>query len=276
VTDRSYPPGVPCWVDTEAPDVDAAIAFYGGLFGWAFEDMLPPGAPGRYAIATLAGRDVAAIAGLGTGTAAWNTYVAVDDADSATEQLARLGATVLAAPADAGDGGRGATLTDPEGAELRIWQARRRLGAQAVNEPGTWNFSDLHTRDPRAATEFYEAAFGWSFDDVGFGTMIRRPGYGDHLEATIDPDIRTRQEGVAAPTGFEDAIAWLVPVGSDERPHWHVSFAVADRDEAVRDATRLGAEILTQDDTEWTRTALVRDPQGAEFTASQFTPPGGS
>jgi hypothetical protein len=32
--------------------------------------------------------------------------------------------------------------------------------------------------------------------------------------------------------------------------------------------------VLTTNDTEWTRDALIRDPQGAEFTASQFTPPG--
>jgi hypothetical protein len=43
----------------------------------------------------------------------------------------------------------------------------------------------------------------------------------------------------------------------------------------VVDAERLGAQILGQADTEWTRTALIRDPQGAEFTASQFTPPTG-
>jgi hypothetical protein len=258
----------------EQPDVEAAIGFYGGLFGWTFEDAMPPDAPARYAIAKLDRQDVAAIAGPATSSPRWSTYIAVDDADVAVQHLASLGATVLAAPADAGEGGRAATLADPEGAEFRIWQARRRLGAQAVNAPGTWNFSDLHTGDPRAAAAFYEAAFGWSFDDVGFATLIRRPGYGDHLEATVDPDIRARQQGVVAPPGFEDAVAWLVPVGPDAQPHWHVSFAVADRDQTVRDAKRLGAEVVTEDDTDWTRTALLRDPHGAELTASQFTPPG--
>ena len=32
-----YIPGVPCWVDTSQPDPGAALAFYGGLFGWEFE-----------------------------------------------------------------------------------------------------------------------------------------------------------------------------------------------------------------------------------------------
>jgi predicted enzyme related to lactoylglutathione lyase len=43
----AYIAGVPCWVDTSQPDPDAAAAFYGGLFGWEFEDAMP--APGRMA-----------------------------------------------------------------------------------------------------------------------------------------------------------------------------------------------------------------------------------
>ncbi len=76
-------------------------------------------------------------------------------------------------------------------------------------------------------------------------------------------------------TCFEDAIAWIAPTAPGEPSRWHVSFTVADRDQMMADAERLGAQVLRQNDTEWTRTALIRDPQGAEFTASQFTPPSG-
>jgi predicted enzyme related to lactoylglutathione lyase len=275
MTARTYPQGVPCWVDTEQPDVEAAVEFYAGLFGWTFEDVMPPGAPGRYLIARLDGQDVGGMASAQEGAAVWSTYIAVEDADTAVQRLVDAGAKVLSVPADAGEGGRSAALTDPQGAELRIWQARRRLGAQVANLPGTWNFSDLHTPDPGAAIAFYEQAFGWQVDDLGFGMMIRRPGYGDHLEATVDPGIRARQSVLAAPPGFEDAIAWIATAGPDEPPHWHVSFTVADRDRTVVEAERLGAKVLGQSDTEWTRAALIRDPQGAEFTASQFTPPSG-
>lgn len=270
---RTYPPGVPSWVDTEQPDVGAAIAFYGGLFGWTFADAMPPGAPSRYVIAQLGGRDVAAIAGPLEGDApSWNTYVSVDDADAAVRRLESAGATVRSAPTDAGEGGRSAVLTDPEGVEFRLWQPRRRLGVQVANEPGAWNFSDLHTRDAAMATEFYQSAFEWQFDDLGFGTLIRRPGYGDHLEATVDPDIRTRQAQISAPVGFEDAIARLVVIPEDEQPRWHVLFTVVDRDRSVADAERLGATVLDTADSGWTRTALIRDPQGAQFAVSQFTP----
>src|SRR5262249_13930791 len=56
-----YPPGVPCWIDTAQPDPDAATLFYGGLFGWEFENHMPAGAPGKYFMARLHGRDVAAV-----------------------------------------------------------------------------------------------------------------------------------------------------------------------------------------------------------------------
>jgi predicted enzyme related to lactoylglutathione lyase len=274
MTKRTYPPGVPCWIDTEQPDVQAAIDFYGGIFGWTFEDVMPRESPDRYVIAKLDGQDVGAIAGPRRGAAVWNTYVSVNSADAAAKRLVAAGAAIRSAPADAGEGGRGAALIDPEGVEFRLWEARRRPGAQLANQPGAWNFSDLHTANVDAATAFYGQAFGWQIDDIGFGRMIRRPGYGDHLEGTIDPGIRARQSEIATPVGFEDAVGWLAPVTTGEAPHWHVTFTVADRDQTVLDAEQLGAQVLGQDDNEWTRSALIRDPQGAEFTASQFAPTG--
>jgi predicted enzyme related to lactoylglutathione lyase len=265
---------VTCWVDTDQPDVDVAIEFYGGLFGWTFQDATPPDAPQRYVIAQLDGRDAAAVAGPrepgGSGEAVWSTYVAVDDVDATAARLVSLGATEVTAPVDAGPGGRTATFTDQESAEFRLWQARRRLGAQVANEPGAWNFSDLHTADLDAAADFYGQAFGWSIHNLGYGTAIQVPGYGDHLESTTDPDIRTRQ--ASAPDGFEDVIGAFVPAGDDEPPHWHVTFTVADRDGVAASVERLGGVVLSSTEDDWTRTALVRDPAGASFTVSQFAP----
>lgn len=280
---KTYPEGVPSWVDTEQRDLEAAKRFYGGLFGWTFAEATPPGTPLRYVVAQLGGHDVAGLSvpadpdapadpGARNQRPAWNTYVAVSDADAAAARIEAAGGRVLQAPTDAGEGGRWAGCADPAGVEFRVWQARRRLGAQAVNIPGSWNFSDLHTASPDEAASFYAAVFGWAFDDLGFGVMIRRPGYGDHLEATTDPEIRDRQAEFQAPPGFEDAIGWVAPVDAGEAPHWHVSFTVADRDEAATAAERLGGAVLAREDTAWVRTAVVQDPQGARFTVSQFDP----
>ena len=274
---RTYPHGVPSWVDTVAHELDEAKRFYAGLFDWTFTDAIPAEAPGNYLIATIGGEDVAAIASPDSDDEAvtWRTYIAVDDADATAKAVDAAGGTVTLAPVDAGPGGRQAVCVDPRGAEFRLWQARKRLGAQLVNAPGTWNFSDLLTTDPHAAATFYSSLFGWEVDDVGYATMVRRPGYGDHLAATVDPDIRARQSDIVAPAGFEDAVAWmrLIPEGHPER--WQVTFAVADRDASAATAEDLGATVIASEDSEWTKTATIRDPQGAEFVLSQFTPPKG-
>ncbi len=59
---EGFPAGVPAWIDSAQPDVDAAIAFYGGLFGWQFDDRAPGGSEDRYVVASLDGKTVAAIA----------------------------------------------------------------------------------------------------------------------------------------------------------------------------------------------------------------------
>lgn len=268
---RTYPHGVTSWVDLEQADVDAALAFYGAVLGWTFHDAAPPDAPVRYVIAQVDGLDVAGIGSGGADGPGWQTYVAVDDLQTTLDAVVPAGGTVTTGPTVAGEGGTWAEIVDPSGAVLRLWKANRRLGAQLVNAPGTWNFSDLHADDP--ATGFYQALFGWEFSDIGFATLIRVPGYGDHLAASTDPDLYERQASVSAPPGFADAIGWVAPADDDGGPHWHVTFAVADRDETVALATAHGGEVLTTEESQWARTATLRDPQGAVFTASQFTPP---
>ena len=68
-------------------------------------------------------------------------------------------------------------------------------------------------------------------------------------------------------------IGGLAPTDDGEAPHWHVTFTVADRDEAVASVERLGGTVLRTADDDWTRNALVSDPAGARFTVSQFAPP---
>jgi uncharacterized protein len=273
---RTYPEGVPSWIDIEQADLAAAQGFYGGLFGWTFEPSVSSGTSAAYVVARLDGREAAGLGEAPTtdsdASPSWNTYVAAADADAVTRRIIEAGGRVVAEPADVGDEGRTAAVADPAGAAFRLWQAARRPGAQAVNVPGAWNFAYLQTSDP-AVRDFYVRVFEWEFDDLDFATLIRCPGYGDHLAATVDPDIRARQASVVTPPRFEDAIGWLAPAKDDEPPHWHVAFTVADRDDTAAAAERLGATVVTTTDTEWTHDALIRDPQGGIFTASQFVPP---
>ena len=62
-----YIPGVPCWVDAGHPEPEATLDFYGGLFGWQFESVLPPESPGTYFMARVRGGDVAAVGSIPAG-----------------------------------------------------------------------------------------------------------------------------------------------------------------------------------------------------------------
>jgi uncharacterized protein len=274
-----YMPGVPCWVDTSQPNPESAVDFYRGLFGWEFEDVLPPGSPGKYFIARLHGGDVAAVGSQPEGappTAVWNTYVWVESADETAAKVLDAGGKVLTDPFDVMDAGRMAVFADPAGAAFCAWQAKAHRGARIVNEPGTLNFNNLNTRDPEGAKSFYGSVFGWGTLglDGGF-TMWTLPGYGDYLEQS-DPGLRERMSETGAPAGFEDVIASLNPIADDQPeipPHWGVTFAVDDADATAEKATALGGQVVVPPfDAPWVRMTVITDPQGATFTASKFVP----
>jgi hypothetical protein len=273
-----YPAGVPCWVDTDQPDAEGAVEFYGGLFGWEFDHRLLEDSPDRYYVARLRGREVAAVASRQEGApdtpVAWNTYIAVDSADQAAAKIKEAGGSVVMEPFDVLDAGRMAVCSDPAGAVFCVWEARGSKGAQLVNEPNTWNFSDLNTDHAGGAKAFYGEVFGWVASDAGGFTMLRLPGYGDYL-ATLDPSIRERQAEGGAPEGFEDAIGFIAPAG-DKPPHWAITFAVDDADAAAERAADLGGKVLTPpQDLPFVRMAVLSDPQGAAFTVSKYVPENG-
>jgi hypothetical protein len=274
-----YIPGVPCWIDTTQPDPAAATAFYGELFEWELEDVMPPGSPMPYLIARLAGGDVGAITGQPAGTppaaAAWNTYIWVESADQTAAKVRAAGGTVLMEPDATGDAGRMAVFADREGAVFSVWEPARHRGAAVVNEPGALNFNNLHVRDLDAARAFYGAVFGWETIEIGPGLGWALPGYGDFLERRT-PGMRESMAAMGAPDRFEDVVASLAEIPSDQPDtpaHWSVTFGADDADRVAARAVELGGRVdVPPFSAPWVRTTVITDPQGATFTASRFAP----
>jgi predicted enzyme related to lactoylglutathione lyase len=272
-----YIPGVPCWVDTSQPEPEAAVDFYSGLFGWEFEDVMPPGSEGKYFTARLPGGDVAAVGSIPESappTAMWNTYVWVDSADETASKLRDVGGGVAMEPFDVMDAGRMAVFTDPEGAAFCVWQAKEHKGARIVNEPGSLNFNGLNTRDVERAKTFYGSVFGWETLRLeGGAEMWALPGYGDYLERD-NPDLRKQVAEAGGPAGFEDVVASINPIAEDQPDvpaHWSVTFAVDDADATAEKATELGGKVAVPPfDAPWVRMTVLTDPQGATFIASKF------
>jgi predicted enzyme related to lactoylglutathione lyase len=273
-----YIPGVPCWVDTSQPDPEAAVDFYTGLFGWEFEDVMPPGSEGKYFIARLRGRDAAAVGSIPEAapqTAMWNTYVSVESADETASKVRAAGGDVMMEPFDVMDAGRMAVFTDPEGAVFCVWEAKENKGLGIVNEHGSLNFNGLNTRDGDGAKSFYGSVFGWTTLALDAGEMWTLPGYGDHLERD-NPDLRKQMAEAGAPKRFEDVVASINPIPDDQPdtpPHWSVTFAVDDADAAAERATELGGKVIAPPlDAPWVRMTVIGDPQGATFIAAKYAP----
>ncbi len=249
-----YEPGVPSWVDMGSPDPQGAADFYGALFGWD----APEGPPetGGYRVAMVGDR---AVAGIGPaqspGPPYWSTYVAVASADDAAEKVTAAGGQVIVPPMDVLDVGRMAVFIDNVGAVISVWQAGTHPGAQLVNEPGTWSWSELLTTDVDASKAFYGAVFGWTCNTQGAGPT------GEYTEWQVN--------------GRSVGGMMLKPpmLPAEVPPHWAVYFAVADTDTAVARIAELGGQVMMPPmDIEPGRFAVVADPYGAAFNVIALKP----
>ena len=255
-----YPPGTPSWVELSSPDTDAAAAFYRELMNWTATEPGPADQTGGYRMFQQTGQNVAGLMGHmqeGQPTA-WATYISVAGADETAEKVKAAGGSVMVEPMDVMDIGRMAIFADPTGAVFGVWQPKAFTGADLVNEPNSFCWNEVLTRDAESDKAFYPAVFGW-----GAG----RPSF----EGA--PETYTIWELDGKPVGgmmqmTEETFPAEVPA------HWNVCFAVTDCDATVAKARELGATITVEPvDMAIGRFAGVLDPQGAAFTLMQ--PSGG-
>jgi uncharacterized protein len=256
----TYAPGTPCWVDLGSPDLDASIAFYGALLGWDVPESENAEQTGGYRIATQGGKSAAGMMPLmqeGQPTA-WTTYVSVDDADATAAAVREAGGNVIAEPMDVMELGRMAIFADPTGAVFGIWQPGSFAGAELVNEPNTYSWNELNTRDPEAAKSFYSAVFGWTSRDMDMGDA------GSYTTLRL-ADAAEDDDSIGGLLDMRGRVPEEVPA------HWLTYFTVDDRDETVEKAKEMGAETVITLDMEMGRLAILRDPQGAAFGIFEST-----
>lgn len=245
-----YAPGTPIWVDVASPDVDKTREFYSGLFGWKAE-VVPDG--GGYTMFYHDGKMV----GAGGPTMspdqhpAWNTYVRSDNADETAQKVKDAGGQVVMEPMDVMGQGRMAVFADPTGAYFSIWQPQIHRGIELANEPGSFCWSELYTRDVPAATEFYKKAFNWGIEKSEFSG-------GEYTLFQVDG--RNVAGGLDMSAMLPDSIP----------PHWLVYFTVENAADAVAKAKELGATILMgPETTPMGPIAVIQDPVGAAFAIIQ-------
>jgi len=246
------PAGAPCWIDILTSDTDAAVAFYGELFGWTAKD-----AGEEYGGYINFAKDGVAVAGCMPKQSAehpdvWTIYLATDDARATAAAVTANGGTVVMPPTDVMALGTMAVITDAGGATVGLWQPGEHKGSGVLNEPGAPSWFELHTRDYDATLDFYRAAFAW-----------------DTRTMSDEADFRYTNavDGEVELAGVMDATAFLP---EDVPAHWSVYFQVADIDATVARVAELGgAVVMGPDPTPYGKLATLTDSTGTVFKLQQ-------
>jgi predicted enzyme related to lactoylglutathione lyase len=241
-----HEPGSFSWAELATTDSGAAKKFYSRLFGWSSVDS-PAGPDMIYTMLKKGDKHVGALYEAGRQQPSvpphWTTYVTVASADDSAKRAKELGAKVLAEPFDVMDVGRMATIQDPQGATLCLWQAKKHIGTEVINEPNTMCWCELDTTDTDSAKKFYTSLFGWGAKVGGDYTEFQRGG------TSIGGMMKIPKEWGPVP------------------PSWLIYFAVEDCDRSAAKAGELGgkAVVAPTDIEKVGRFAVMQDPQGAVF-----------
>ena len=249
-----YSPGQFSWIDLLTPSVPDSLRFYESLFGWT-HDAARADEGGEYSMLRLANLDVAGMGAMPDEMKQagvppfWSSYVTVQDADATASRAQELGATlqmpVVEIRTDGDLVGRMTALVDPEGARVSVWQPGRHHGSAVANEPGSFCWNELCTRNIDSAADFYQALFGWNV-----------------LPGDAENGYRAIQVGERLNGGM---LPWQPQMG-DMPPNWSVYFTVSDCDETAGRVQELGGQLLHGPvDIEPGRFAVVADPLGAVF-----------
>mgnify|MGYP006282738101 FL=1 len=242
------------WNDLITEDIDAARRFYGGLFGWSFEEINRPGRT-EYNVARLGDVFVAGLLAVdrradGQSVSRWLPYVSVTDVDEAVQRGVGQGASVAAAATDVALG-RVAAIIDPQGAVIGL--ATSRIGdpddATTRAAPGRVVWHEMLASETSEAASFYSVIAGLEVKKI-----TRRGG----------EYILLLQEGTPR--------AGIMARPNDEvQPVWLTHFGVSDPAAAARQAESLGGRIILQPSPEFRdgTIAVVTDPSGAVLVLSK-------
>lgn len=257
-TVTTHAPGTFCWPELSTPDPNAAKQFYTSLFGWQFKDS-DMGEQGVYTIFTLEGKDCAALFKQDAGQVQsgmppyWASYINVESADATAAKAKSLGGTVLMGPFDAGEFGRMAVITDPQGATFCVWQTKTHFGIQVQGEPNSLGWTQLNAKDTSAAKTFYTELIGWTAHEDPI------PGQQGSYTTWLKAD--------GAAGGM-----MAMPPGETMPSHWLPYFSVTNVDTSAQKAASLGAKTFVppMDIPGTGRFAVFADPQGAPFAIVTF------
>jgi predicted enzyme related to lactoylglutathione lyase len=253
-THTKYSQGTFSWIELATPDPDGAKRFYGGLFGWTFDDV-PIGPDMTYTMVKLGEHHVGALYKMGAAMAGvpptWLSYVTVDNVDETVKKVVTNDGKVIKDAFDVMDAGRMAIIQDPSGATVALWQAKQHIGAGVKQEPGALCWNEIFSTNVEAASKFYTTVLGWETEAVDMGPM------GVYTLFKIPGEEKNNAGGMMP----------MPPSMASVPSNWLAYIQVTDCDASTKKVEELGGKTVMPptDIPKIGRFSIVQDPVGATF-----------
>ncbi len=242
------------WVDLFTRDPVAAATFYSKVLGWTVTSLDQGGR--AYLVLRNGDRPVAGIVARSASSkkrfSRWIPYISVDEIGSTVGKVAAAGGVVHAPVRDFPDRGRQAIIGDNEGSVVGLIQSASGDPADVEPATGDWNWFELYSGDPQAASAFYAHVLAYK----------------------VTPDTRTERKNDFDLSSEGHARAGVAPVPhrDDSIPGWLAVVRVADIDATVAQATALGGEVdvAARAAAFGSRFAIISDPTGGTVGLVQY------
>jgi predicted enzyme related to lactoylglutathione lyase len=111
-------------IELTTSNIAKAKEFYGKLFDWKFESV-PVGDDGTYTVIKVGEGTGGGMFQMADAPPMWLSYVLVDDIEAATQKAKSLGAVIIRERHEVPGMGWLSIFSDPQGAMLALWQARK-------------------------------------------------------------------------------------------------------------------------------------------------------
>jgi uncharacterized protein len=243
------------WYELMTTDTKAAETFYRSVVGWGAKDAgIPNHAYTLFTIGEIPSAGMMEMPpGAAGGRPGWIGYVAVDDVDTRTKEVAESGGAICHAPSDIPGIGRFAVVSDPQNVVFALFKPGEGPQGDPLppQTPGHTGWHELHAADGASAFAYYSKLFGWAKGEaLDMGPMGTYQIF--------------NQDGVMAGGIFTKPPAEAVP-------YWLFYFNVADINAAVDRVKAGGGQILNGPMEVPGGSMIVQglDPQGAMFALVQ-------
>lgn len=247
-------PGKFVWADLFTTDPAAATKFYCGLFGWTANTIAQSGR--TYTVFSNGSRPVAGLAPRPLSRAnrpsRWIGYIAVTDMTATLKLVTKAGGLVRAGARDFPQRGVQAIVADNEGSTVGLLQSSS--GESADDEPkvGDFNWFELFVEQPQIVSDFYRQVINYD----------------------VAPDLRTERKNdfVLSSVGLARAGVAPIPDREDAKPGWLGVVRVANLDEALARAAKLGGEVVMtpREAAFGSRFAIVADSTGGTLGLVEY------